>query len=271
MRPAAFLLQGGTVTTPVPSDELRQLYAQARAAWPAFEVPFAAFAARVAALENTPATARDLYLACACADGNPAALRQLEDHYLAPARGAVARIDANDDFVAEVFQLLRERLLTGPGAKIREYRGQGALAGWVRTAAVRAALNLRQAQRGQQQRELAIEQLGDPEIALFERRHQADLNRALHNALCRLTPRQRLLLRFYYVEQLTLSRIAALEGVSLSTVFRRLNAVIEAVLTDLRHELATLLGLSTQSVDSLMRELRHGISFSISRVLDEPG
>ena len=240
----------------------------ARAAWPGVELAFEVFATRVEAAGLTSAT--DLYLACACGEANPAALAAFDRMFLVCVRDAVARIDRSHDFISEVQQILRERLLVGPHAKIREYRGGGALSGWVRTAAVRTALNLRRATKHEIPQETSIEpfaQLLDPEIHLLRERYMPEIDAALRRAIAALDAKGRLLLQFYYVDGLTLAKIAAVERVSTSTVFRRMTAATRAVLSEMKKELSTRLQISTQSLDSLIRCVQDDIDLSLSQVL----
>ncbi|MBC7975586.1 MAG: sigma-70 family RNA polymerase sigma factor [Myxococcales bacterium] len=253
------------------SADVRQLYEEARASWPSIELAFETFAARLSA--GGRAHAPDLYLACACAEQHPAALAEFDRMFLRCVRDAVARIDRSHDFVAEVQQILRERLLVGPDAKIREYRGGGALASWIRTAAVRTALNLRRRTKQETKRGDAVEpfeQLLDPAIALLRQRHMPEIDAALRRAIAALDPKDRLLLHFYYVDGLTLAKIAALERVGTSTVFRRLNAATQAVLASVKNDLTDKLQLSSQSLDSLLGHVRDDIDLSLSQVLGTP-
>jgi RNA polymerase sigma-70 factor, ECF subfamily len=249
--------------------DARALFDAAREAWPGIEVAFSVFAARVAeGGGRASAYANDLYLACACAQGNDAALREFEQHYLAGIRGAVARIDNAPDFLTEVQQLLRERLFVGDSAKINEYRGNGPLAGWVRTAAVRTALNLRRTPR----RELSPDDLRppdeplDPEAALLRDQYREEISRAIRNALQTLTPEDRVLLRWTYLDRLTLAKIGVLQGVSAPTVHRRLTATMAALIAAVRSELATRLELSRASLDSLIRGVDSQMDISLSQL-----
>jgi RNA polymerase sigma-70 factor (ECF subfamily) len=249
----------------------RQLYDEAQRSWPGIEVDFEVFAARLEA--GGPGHAADLYLACACSDQDTAALAEFDKIFLRAVRDAASRIDRAHDFISEVQQILRERLLVGPDAKIREYRGGGALAAWVRTAAVRTALNLRRRSKQETRRGTTLEpfeQLLDPEIALLRQRHMPEIDAALRRAIAALEPRERLLLHFYYVDGLTLARIAALEKVSVSTVFRRMTAATQAVLASVKAELTDKLQLSIDSLDSLLRHVRDDIDLSLSQVLGQP-
>lgn len=251
--------------------EIRQSYEAARAAWSGVDVAFDVFAARLEA--GSPAHASDLYLACACSAANPTALAAFDRMFLRSVRDAVARIDRSHDFLSEVQQILRERLLVGDDAKIREYRGGGALASWIRTAAVRTALNLRRRTKQELKRGTSLEpfeQLLDPEVAMLRQRYMPEIDAALRRAIAALEPKERLLLHFYYVDGLTLAKIAALERVATSTIFRRLSAATVAVLSSVKTELSDKLQLSIQSLDSLLRDVRDDIDLSLSQVLGDP-
>jgi RNA polymerase sigma-70 factor (ECF subfamily) len=254
------------------SAEIRQSYDEARRAWPGIAVGFEAFAARLSAGDR--AHASDLYLACACSEADPTALAELDRIFTRVVRDAIARIDRSHDFASEVQQILRERLLVGDDAKIREYRGGGALASWIRTAAVRTALNLRRRSQQEQKRGTALqpfdELLDDPEVALLRQRYMPEIDTALRAAIAALDPRERLLLHFYYVDGLTLAKIAALERVGTSTIFRRITAATQSVLKAVKSELSDKLQLSAGSLDSLLRHVRDDIDLSLSQVLGEP-
>lgn len=246
----------------------RAAWATARAAWPGVELAFEAFCAR---LVDAGPQLTDLYLACACAEADPAALAAFDRLYVAAVRDGVTRIDRSHDFIAEVEQILRERLLVGPHAKIRDYRGTGALASWVRTAAVRTALNLRRG--AQPAAPIAdddgepVAQIFDPEIALLRQRYLPEIDAALRGAIAALPPRDRLLLQLYYVDGLTLAKIATIEGVGTTTVFRRMTAATQGVLTRVKAELGGRLGVSSGSLDSLIRHVQDDIDLSLSQVL----
>lgn len=258
------------------NDDLGDGYAAARAAWPDLDVPRETFAARATAA--APAHHADLYLACACSDGDPAALAELDRRFAPVARDAAATIDRSPDFVAEVQQILRERMLVGPHAKIRDYRGNGPLAGWIRTAAVRTALNLRRSTKhaashhAEAAGEAAIEHafdplLDDPALALMRQRYKPEIDAALRTAIAALPAADRLLLQFYYVDGLTLAKIATLERVGTSTIFRRLAAATQRVLGAVKATLVDKLGVSRDSLDSLIRCVQDDIDLSLSQLL----
>jgi len=252
--------------SPPASADIRTAYQGARAAWPRLDVTFETFADRI----HTAGTnhASDLYLACACADGSTEALVEFDRLFVGWVREVVVRIDRSHDFLSEVQQILRERLLVGPNAKIRDYRGGGALASWVRTAAIRTALNLRRRlHRDNAPIAEPVEQLFEPETALLRQRYAADIDGALRTAIGSLPARDRLLLQLYYVDGLTLAKIAALERVGTSTVFRRLAAATQTVLATLKGSLEEKLALSSGSLDSLIRHVQDDIDLSLSQIM----
>lgn len=269
------MLCSGAVDSPDNSLELaeiRQSFEQARMAWPDIELAFASFAARFDP-HGPPGHphATDFYLACACSEGSGPALAELDRLLLTCVPEAVSRIDRSHDFVTEVQQILRERLLVGDTAKIREYRGRGPLASWLRTAAVRTALNLRRraGQEGARHAQLAAFDplFDDPDLALLRQRYMPEIDAALRGAIGALDAKDRLLLSYYYVDGLTMAKIAGLERVGTSTVFRRLNAATQAVLAAMKAELTERLQISMPSLDSLIRHVQDDIDLSLSQVL----
>jgi len=152
------------------------------------------------------ASAVDLYLACACTLGIPEALDAFVRVYLAPIEQALGSLRRSVD-PDEVRQLLAIHLVLGDAdrpAKIREYRGRGALAGWVRIAAVRTALDL--ARRTSRERsdddafddavaDLAVD--GELELELVRNRYAEHFRGGFREALQRTAAPDRALLRLH--------------------------------------------------------------------------
>src|SRR4051812_18342294 len=70
----------------------------------------------------------DLFLACACARGNHAALRIFNEQFLSSIDRSVAKVDGSAHFADEVRQNVREELLVAPQGrppKIAAYSGRG--------------------------------------------------------------------------------------------------------------------------------------------------
>src|SRR4051812_19948245 len=94
----------------------RGLFETAPAAPPAVTASYARFKARVDALgspqdppreEPSPERALDLYLACACEEGDAAALRHFESSLMPAIRAAIAQVTSQEDLIDEACQELR--------------------------------------------------------------------------------------------------------------------------------------------------------------------
>lgn len=270
-------------------EALASLYAVGREAWPRVPLPEADFLRHLA--ERLPpgdtaavlaaVHAADLYLACACARGEPAAHEALERHVLPKAAAAVGRLKDTGVEAAEVLQHLRERLLVPEGGRaprVAEYQGNGPLAAWLRAAAVRTALNLRRAQgrraRAEEDAEaepLAVGTGADLELEYLRRNHREDFHAALKEALAALPARERTVLRLHVVEGLALERIGAMYQTHKSTVSRWVAKAREEVLAGARQRLAERLKLSSGELHSLMRAVNSQLDLSLPSMLREPG
>ena len=143
----------GGAPLPTWEERLDRALGTARAAWPRVELEgtrFVAHLARHLAADASPEALEalhvgDLYLACACADGLPAAHTAFEAHILPEVDQAVARMKLSPTALDEVRQRVRQRMLVaGPDTppKLAAYPGTGPLAAWVRAAALWLALDL---------------------------------------------------------------------------------------------------------------------------------
>ncbi|MCE9668521.1 sigma-70 family RNA polymerase sigma factor [Myxococcus stipitatus] len=260
--------------------------AEGREAWPDVALPDEDFLTHVArrlepGMDLASLPAADLYLACACALGLPSAHAALERHVLPGVAPAVARVRGGGVDAAEVLQQLRQRLLVPEGAgrlpRIAEYQGAGPLAGWLRAAAVRTALNLQRSEGRRARVEEDAEVGGltggglDVELDYLRQRHREDFRAALSDALAALSSRERTVLRLHVVEGLSLERIGAMYQTHKSTVSRWVAHARERVLVGARERLAERLQLSSDELHSLMRAVRSQLDLSLPAMLREPG
>jgi RNA polymerase sigma-70 factor (ECF subfamily) len=223
--------------------------------------------------------AADLFLACACVEGDPQALTQLEAAF-ARVRPAVRRLDASDDFLDEVLQQLRERLLLeapGRGKKLAEYSGRGGLLSWLRTVATGTALNLlrerhpaRAANDAKSLSQLEMPNAG-LEASYLQLKHGEDFRAAFRQALRGLEARERNLLRLRFVEGLKSEQLARLHNVHATTVMRWLERTQAQVLEQTRRHLAERLTLTPSEVDSLVELLRSQVEISFGPLLSDAG
>jgi RNA polymerase sigma-70 factor (ECF subfamily) len=215
----------------------------------------------------------DLYLACALARGDTAALQRFECEVLPAATPALRRIDASADFAEEVRQKLRLRLLVADGGppKIVDYAGRGPLAAWVRVAAVRTGLNMRAT------RQVALitsdgvaahlPAQADPQLDYLRAEYAQEFTAALENACRKLTSRQRAVLRFKLVDGLNIDDIGEIYGVHRATVARWVQSAWDEIFAETRRQLREQLKLSTEEFESLVELVRSRLDVSVGQLL----
>lgn len=209
----------------------------------------------------------DLRLAQACAAGDADAIARFDSAY-GPLIHRVARRFGDDDFAAEVTQLVRRRLLVAEDAapRLAEYRGQGPLAGFLQAVTVRLALNLQKA-AGRLTSALGDEALldtpaggDDPELAAIKQRYRAEFKDAFAAAMASLEDDARNALRLHYLDGLTLADLGRLYGWSVPTASRRLAAARAALLTATRAMMGARLRLTPTELDSVLRLIESRLS-----------
>jgi len=268
------------------------LVAEGRAAWP--DLPLSAivlveFVARHLTVDLAEAALDglrpgDLYLACACAQGTTAAINTFDRDFMREVDIALARMRIAAPRVADVKQLVRQRLFVGGGTtgaptsagKISEYGGRGDLRRWVRSVAVRTCLNdLRKGKReilvddDQLIAQHAISQ-DDPEIEYMKRTYSAEFKAAFSEAMTQLGPREQTLLRYHHVDGLNIDEIGAIYRVHRVTAFRWIEKAKELLVKATLDTLRTRLKLPADELDSVLRMIRSQIHLSLIRHLGGP-
>lgn len=238
---------------------------------------FAAHLARLDVVidEDHPHIA-DLYLAYACAIGEPKAVAAFDHEFAQVIETAARRIYSAQEFIDEVVQLVRERLLvvTDGNPRIAEFSGQGSLRAWVRISAMRVAMNLLRDRKRDAivQDEVFFQLAGspdDPERAKAHARYGEACSLALRAAFGELTARERNLLRMHHLHGLTIDELAPTFRVHRATVARWLAHARERLLAKTREGLRERLSLGDDEVDSILRALAGQIEISVSRLLAE--
>src|SRR5262249_9011610 len=151
----------------------------------------------VSALANLHA--EDLYLALACGRGDARAIGEFENQFIADVPEALSRLAAKAQ-PDEVLQVLRAKLLVaeaGRSPKILDYSGRGPLAGWLRIAAIRTALDMTRRRANEPSGGTSEALLDvpaaveDPELEHIRTRHSADFKAAFEHALRNLSKEDR--------------------------------------------------------------------------------
>jgi RNA polymerase sigma-70 factor (ECF subfamily) len=219
--------------------------------------------------------ASDLFLACACAKGDPRALKHFEAHFMNSVDAALARMRLSPHTVEEIKQEVRQRLLVGERGqcpRIADYSGEGALRSWVYAAAVRTALNWIKANRrhvpDEHEQLMRIPADGDdPELAALRARYADAFAAAFRDAFSTLPARQRLLLKQHYVDGLSTEDIGKLFRAHRVTVLRWLTRARDELTTRLEQALMERLGLRPDEYDSIVRLVRSQLDVSIGPLL----
>lgn len=256
-------------------EALAQGISEAGRDWPDVEVPLEPFLAHVrerweAAPDagRSAARVKDLFLAFACALGDPAALRRFDVLVLGQAAAALRRMRKGDDFVDEALQRAREHLLVGgeKGPRIAGYGGAGSLTGWARVVAVRVALQMAR-ERGAADEEIDQES-PDPAppdlVALRVRALYGEwLKLAIEDALRTLDPADREILALLFKESLTMSEVGERLGVNKSTISRRVSTIRSVVFDKLQRRARDELRLQGTEYASLLGQLRSQLDITL--------
>lgn len=245
-------------------------YARGQSRWPSLALSCDAFGRHWCRLgldeRQSAARAEDLFLVAAVLEQVPRAVAHF-DQCLSIAARVAARIDRAPNFVDDVGQELRLKLLTGESPKLWTYSGAGALIDWLRVTAMRIALNLKRCDRLHPADDLPEAIIDDQEAAQFRSWYLADLQEALRDSFRRLTARERTLLRLHFVDGLNVERIGSVYRVNRSTVARWLVAIRNRLFEEVRAQLVAKHGLDTADVKSLYRLMERDVHLTMSRLL----
>lgn len=263
-------------------DSSNALAAEAIAAcartWPDVRVDKAVVAARLRRLDATgleDSRLAELCLVWACLTGDPAAQRAIDRAIRSEAQRVVSELRQPAWLVDDVHQELGQRLLVagaGGEPRLATYAGKAALGRWLGVGAMRTALNLTRRKRPEMplaDHDVAAA-LVPPELAVVRERYRAEVEAAIRAGFDAIdNPRDRNLLRLYYLERVGLEQLGQMFGVHGSTVSRWLTALREAIVEETRGYLAERLGPvgNYADVDSLIRAVHSDLDLTLSRIL----
>ena len=252
--------------------------ASARATWPDVQVAEPAFRAAIdarLALGIAPAelAATDVYLAVACAHGDPAAVAHFEREHVARIASWLGRHERDQLVIDEVRQRVRARALAardGAPPRIADFSGRGPLGAWVRVIALREHASLCRASVDASDDELAdLARTGEltPELACLRARILPVVTAAFRAAVAALPARARTLMRLCYVDGTSLDAIGRMYGVNKSTVSRWLASARADVLAGARDRVRAELTLPATDIDSLLGAMPRDLELSLHGLL----
>ena len=250
----------------------------AHAAWPEIPLDDATFLAHLERLLGDAAIAdldiASIYLGCACIHGEPRALAAFETHYLEPLPRGLTRVTTDPALLDEVKQQLRIKLFVseqGSMPTITRYR-RGSLTAWLRVVASRIAIDLLRQRNGpmasSEQPALDVAAItDDPGLALLKVQYRGHVEAAFAAAIASLSPTDRAMLRFCFVEGLGLEGVGRIYQLSKSAVSRRLARTRSVLLADVKQRLGSDLGIPASELDSIVKLVRSQLNLSLPRLL----
>jgi RNA polymerase sigma-70 factor, ECF subfamily len=267
-------------------NRLERLVSEGRASWPRVNLPADRFipfmAARVPEESSVAAwiesmNVKDLYLACACAQGNDEAVAVFKERFFPEIGHALLQLKQEASFVEDMKQLVYERLFIGSAEKppkILYYLGAGQLSSWIKVVAFRVAVN---SLRDQQKRFIHDDDAlfhperiaEDGEVKYLKGIYRNEFKAAFKQAFAKLAARERNVLRYQLIDGLNAAQIGLIYHVHRSTVTRWMEKIQHRLLTDTRYLLEKNLGVNQSDLDSIMRMIQSELSVSIEHALDD--
>lgn len=219
----------------------------------------------------------DLYLACACMHGEPAAVEVLEQQYLAKLPSLLSYLRLPISLLDEVCQQVRIHLLIGTtdatGPRLGEYTGRGSLMSWIKVIAVRLALKHGPSARETPEEDVieALKNLPAPEpsmeLDLIKRRYRREFHQAVREAFAALSSNQRHMLQLHFVDGLSMTEMGSLYRVNQSTISRWLRDARQSIYEGTKNLLKERLQISSREFESLLAAIESQLDLSLSELL----
>lgn len=252
------------------AQQLEQRFQQAVAAFPALRLDGALVGAALgrslagAPAESLEAVSLDVVVAAAALEGDARALSHFDALVVAEAKQAAQHLKAGVSFADELAQQMRQRMLSPPSPKLVDYAGRGSLKKWLRASAMRLGINLASAEgrhRNEGDDDEALGQLqasaASPELKVVKAETAALVTEALRLAFTKLSPKERNLLRLYFLDGVSSTQLAKTYGTHRVTVTRWLAAaratVVDAAVARLREVGALSASTSGNDLQFLVR------------------
>jgi RNA polymerase sigma-70 factor (ECF subfamily) len=247
---------------------------QARAAWPDLSLSTDVFLRHVdSKLGDKDLEAlrgADLFLACACANGDKDAIAAFEQKYAGDITAVLAKMRVETGTNDELRQTLRTKLFVN-GA-IAEYAGWGDLKAWLRVVFVRMILDYRREHplhlSLEESLTMALEAPTDnPELELMKRAYAAEFRDAFHSAITTLSERDRKLLHAHFVEGLPIERLGEMHDVHRTTASRWLAEAQKELMVATRKTLKARLKVGAETVESILDLIQSRLELSLESAL----
>jgi RNA polymerase sigma-70 factor (ECF subfamily) len=201
----------------------------------------------------------ELVLARCCAHGNENAWNEFFTRYRERLHDAALAITREDSKARELAGSIYAELY-GTGnrqgqriSKLAYYNGRGSLEGWLRTVMAQSQVNEYRGTRRNVSLEEETEAGKQFAVAAMEASPGVDprLSLATDQALASISAEDRCILAYYFLDDLTLAKIARILGVHESTISRRLERMVKALRKDILLRL-TQAGMSRRQAEEAL-------------------
>lgn len=218
--------------------------------------------------------AGELYLLCAFNLRQPAAQGIVQTVYMTVVRRALLERGVAEWLIADIQQELCSRLIEkqDPAVLRRGYAGTGDLGSWLCTVAVREAALRRK--RGQRELSLGADVesvLADPSRGPESASLSGDLKQAFHaafrDALAALSSRERNLLRYHFLQQLSIDQIGTIYHVHRATAARWVTRACDHLIAQTRQCFLQRTDVRAQSLPNVMELVRSQLSINLGSLL----
>jgi RNA polymerase sigma-70 factor (ECF subfamily) len=262
--------------------ELAALVAAGRQAWPSVTLDNAVFVSQVARVvadrdaEDALSSlqAGELYLACACGQGDEEAARRFRQEAEQTMRAALTKV-VKGELLDEVLQQAMTKILVGDGQPaVLKFAGRGKLAAWARVTALRLGYDARRREKrepvdaAEELFDQAVVVERDPQLEKLKRTYRSAFRRAFSTALDELSVRERAVLRYCYLDGLNIDEVGVLFGVHRATVARWRVKARESLFERTREIFQRDFNLDTDEMSSVMRLIESQLSISVGGLQD---
>lgn len=216
-----------------------------------------------------------VYLAAACAAGQPAAITRFQELYFLNLPSTLRSMGAQVADIEDVISEVREKLFVaeaGVQPRVLGFSGRGSLEKLCRVIAARTLLNRQRSSR--RERVCGDEELADliapqidPELAAVKQHDRDVFRAAFADAIAKLSSEDRNLLRLSLIHRLSIDEVGRIYQLHRSTAARRLGRLKDAIAQDTRMYLRLKLGVDRKELQSLFRLVQTGLDKSFIRLL----
>ncbi len=218
----------------------------------------------------------DLALALGCARGNERAWETICSNYrsalyeaaFAFTHGEVAARELADSLLADLYGLVS--VPSGGSSRFAYFHGRSSLKTWLRAVLYQKFVDdYRRQSRLEPLPEAAAEPASSPSSVSErdDRRYAECLSEAVEAALAELPARQKLLLSYYYVQELTLKQIGRITGEHEATISRHLEASRKRLRRRIEGHLRKVRKLSAFEIDRCLDFAARGVAVNLERAL----